>query len=159
MFARRPEQYRRTRTVLAALTLLALLGFWLFPTAPPRLLTGMGLHDVVATYSNWGWWSSTDSAPPALSSIAHQYAAFPSLHIAWAMWCGATLWRYAKGFAARVGGAMYPVVTALVILGTANHYVLDVLAGVALWWACDLTASYAVDRRLRTGSLRWTARR
>ena len=83
-YLRRSAEYAVARTVLASITISALLGFWLFPTAPPRLLPGSGFHDTLAAYSNWGWWSASDSAPRALASVANQFAAFPSLHVAWA---------------------------------------------------------------------------
>lgn len=134
---RRPRTYGGARAVLAGVTVLALLGFWLFPTAPPRLLPGSGFHDTLSDYRQWGWWGAADSAPRPMAGLANQFAAFPSLHAAWAMWCGVSLWRQARRWSVRVAGALYPVVTMLVVLGTANHYVLDVAAGVGLFWVCD----------------------
>lgn len=65
----RPAAYRRARTVLAGITAIALLGFWLFPTAPPRLLAGAGFHDTLAVYSTWGW-PAPDYGPPYRASSA-----------------------------------------------------------------------------------------
>lgn len=53
-YIKRPDSYRRARTVLAAITLTALVGFWLFPTAPPRLLTGGGFQDTLVKFGAWG---------------------------------------------------------------------------------------------------------
>jgi hypothetical protein len=142
-----PHRYRTARTVLAVLTAAALLGFWLYPTAPPRLLPGAGFHDTLAAYSGWGWWSKSDSAPRALASLANQFAAMPSLHVAWAMWCGVTVFRYAKNWTLRAVAGAYPVVTGLVVLGTANHYLLDVVAGVAMWWVADVAVRCWAARR------------
>jgi hypothetical protein len=61
----------------------------------------------------------------------------PSLHIAWAAWCGATVYRLASRRWLRILAAAYPVLTALVVLGTANHYLADVLAGAGLWALAD----------------------
>ena len=78
------------------MTASALLGFWRFPTAPPRLLTAGGFHDTLAAYSQWGWWGSDASVPAGAAAIANQFAAMPSLHMAWAAWCGATVYRLTR---------------------------------------------------------------
>jgi PAP2 superfamily len=134
----RPAAYRNARTVLAIVTASALIGFWRFPTAPPRLLTDGGFHDTLAAYRNWGWWGSDASVPAGAAAIANQFAAMPSLHMAWAAWCGATVFRLASRRWLRVLAVAYPVLTALVVLGTANHYLADVVAGAGLWLLADL---------------------
>jgi len=134
---RHPEAYRRSRTVLGVVTAAALIGFWLYPTAPPRLLAGAGFQDTVAHYSDWGWWAAQDSAPRGLTSLANQFAAMPSLHVAWALWCGITIYRLAAHRGPKLLGLAYPAVTVLVVIGTANHYLLDAIAGALLWWAAD----------------------
>lgn len=131
----RAAAYRQARTVLAIITVSALIGFWRFPTAPPRLLTGAGFSDTLAHFSNWGWWGGDASVPQGAAAIANQYAAMPSLHLAWATWCAATICTHATRRWVKVLAISYPVLTTLVVLGTANHYLLDVLAGAALWAA------------------------
>jgi hypothetical protein len=135
IFHRHRDDYRRARTVLGLITVTALLGFWRFPTAPPRLLASAGFHDTLATFSTWGWWGSDASVPAGATAIANQYAAMPSLHMAWALWCGAIIARNTRRQWIKLLGLLYPLVTALVVLATANHYLLDVLAGVAIWLA------------------------
>jgi len=141
LYRAHPGDYRPARAILALTTTGALLGFWLCPTAPPRLLAASGYHagfqDTMAHYSSWGWWPAQDSAPRGLASLANQFAAMPSLHFAWALWCGVTLIRYATTPLLRRLGTVYPLLTALVILGTANHYLLDVLAAALLWLVAD----------------------
>lgn len=134
----RPAAYRNARTVLAVVTASALLGFWKFPTAPPRLLTAGGFHDTLAAYGNWGWWGNDASVPAGAAAIANQFAAMPSLHMAWAAWCGATVFRLAARRWLRALAVAYPLLTALVVLGTANHYLADVVAGAGLWVLADL---------------------
>ena len=135
--------YGQVRTVLAVITATALVGFWRFPTAPPRLLTGAGFNDTLAHFSNWGWWGSDASVPAGAAAIANQFAAMPSLHLAWAAWCGATVYRLTRRTWTRVLALTYPILTALVVLGTANHYLLDVLAGAALWAAAEVVVPHA----------------
>jgi hypothetical protein len=81
---RRSGSYRPARTVIALISVGALVGFELYPTAPPRLLPGSGFIDTLTAYRHWGWWGASDSAPTALAGLANQFAAMPSLHMAWA---------------------------------------------------------------------------
>ena len=127
------EVYRRARTWLGVSTVLALAGFILYPTAPPRLLPGsFGFTDTMAQHADIGWWAGSASAPKGLGSMTNEFAAMPSLHVGWALWCGLMLLLYAKDRTAKVLGLLYPVVIALVVMGTANHYLLDALAGSAV---------------------------
>jgi PAP2 superfamily len=138
----RPNEYRQARTVLALITLAALAGFWWYPTAPPRLLAGAGFHDTLSQFSNWGWWGADASVPAPAAAIGNQFAAMPSLHVAWAAWCAATACRLTRHKVVHIAALAYPVLTALVVLATANHYLLDVLAGVALWGAGHVSIGY-----------------
>jgi hypothetical protein len=138
----RPMAYRQARTVLALITAAALAGFWWYPTAPPRLLAGAGYHDTLAQFSNWGWWGADASVPAAAGAIANQFAAIPSLHVAWAAWSAATVASLTRNRAVRIAAVAYPVLTAFVVLATANHYLLDVVAGVALWGVAHVTTGY-----------------
>jgi PAP2 superfamily protein len=152
----RPAAYRQARTVLIVMTVSALAGFRWFPTAPPRLLDGAGFTDTLAHFSRWGWWGS-DALPSAASSLANQYAAMPSLHVGWAVWSGATVYTLTHRRAIRVLALAYPAVTTLVVLGTGNHYLLDAVAGAALWLlAFVLVHCYAP---LRRAAMRTVARR
>jgi hypothetical protein len=62
------------------------------------------------------------------AAIANQFAAMPSLHMAWAVWCAATVFTLASHRWLRVLAVAYPVLTALVVLGTENHSLFDVVA-------------------------------
>lgn len=126
LYFRHPLRYRAMRTVLFLTTGLALIGFWLYPLAPPRMLTGDGFVDTVVKFHTWGGWGSS-----AVAKASNQFAAMPSLHLAWALWCGVTIALVARHRWVKVAGALYPAVTLFVILGTANHFVADAAAGVA----------------------------
>jgi PAP2 superfamily len=56
----------------------------------------------------------------------------PSLHCGWALWCGVMLWRHGGTRLTKVIGVAYPLLTAIVVMGTANHYLLDAVAGVVV---------------------------
>lgn len=133
IFRRRSVQYRAARTWLMLSTLLGLVGFTLLPTCPPRLLeAGHGFVDTMAQYSMYGWWGTEASAPRGLGGMTNQYAAMPSLHVGWALWCGVLLWRHARTPLVKWLGVAYPLVITVVVMGTANHYFLDAVAGAAV---------------------------
>jgi PAP2 superfamily len=125
VYVKRPLNYRSARTVLYATNAIAAFGFWFYPLAPPRLLPNHGFVDTVVKYHTWGSWGSN-----GISKVSNQYAAMPSLHIAWSLWAGITLFMLSGRWWIRALGLLYPVVTFFVILGTANHYTLDAAGGV-----------------------------
>ncbi|WP_369688988.1 phosphatase PAP2 family protein [Streptomyces sp. Wb2n-11] len=133
LFRRRTARYRAARTWLMLSTVLGLVGFTLMPTCPPRLLdAGHGFVDTMAQYSAYGWWGDAASAPRGLGSMTNQYAAMPSLHVGWSLWCGVMLWRHGRTPLMKFLGAAYPLLTTFVVMGTANHYFLDAVAGAAV---------------------------
>ncbi|MET8562585.1 phosphatase PAP2 family protein [Streptomyces flaveolus] len=133
LFRARAPHYRAARTWLMTSTFIGLIGFSLLPTCPPRLLSAdHGFVDTMAQYSAYGWWGGEASAPRGMGGMTNQYAAMPSLHVGWALWCGVMLWRHGGTRLTKVLGVVYPLVTALVVMGTANHYFLDAVAGVAV---------------------------
>lgn len=154
IFRSRPARYRAARTWLMLSTLLGLIGFTLLPTCPPRLLeAGHGFVDTMAQYSSYGWWGAQASAPRGLGGMTNQYAAMPSLHVGWAVWCGVLLWRHARTPFMRWVGVAYPVVITIVVMGTANHYFLDAVAGVVVMAAGALLTRPA----LRLADRLWAA--
>ncbi|MEU1851759.1 phosphatase PAP2 family protein [Streptomyces sp. NPDC019990] len=133
LFRSRAVRYRAARTWLMTSTLIGLIGFTLMPTCPPRLLEAShGFVDTMAQYASYGWWGGAASAPRGMGGMTNQYAAMPSLHVGWALWCGVVLWRYGGTRAAKAAGVAYPLITTLVVMGTANHYFLDAVAGAAV---------------------------
>jgi hypothetical protein len=126
LFLRHPLDYRALRTGLVVASLLALVIFWQYPLAPPRLAGG-GYVDVIDQVRVWGSWSSE-----TIKNASDQYAAMPSLHTAWAVWCGWALATRSRRRLVRVLGVAYPFVTVFVIVSTANHYIVDAVAGAAL---------------------------
>ncbi|TCJ38765.1 phosphatase PAP2 family protein [Parafrankia sp. BMG5.11] len=149
MYRRHPGRYIRARWALVFTTLISLCGFFLFPTAPPRLLPGTSYVDTMSHFEGWGWWSGGASAAPnGLEGLANQYAAMPSLHCAWALWCGFMLARFARTPLVRVIGCLYPAATVFVVMATSNHYILDAVAGWAVLGVSTLL-SLAITARGR----------
>lgn len=127
LYRYRPQHYRWLRTSIMVATGVALIGFWLYPLAPPRFLHSEGFVDPVTALHSLGLYASDASG-----SLTNQYAAMPSMHAGWSLWCGLILVKLASQKWAKALGALYPVTTVYVILSTANHYVLDAVAGIAL---------------------------
>lgn len=130
LWRRYPRAYSPARTVLIATTVIGLVCFSLIPVAPPRLLGGY--TDTMAHFSRWGWWSDAGSAPRGLGADTNQYAAMPSLHVGWALWCGWQMVRHGQHRITRYIGVAYPIVLSVVVIATANHYLVDVIAGFAV---------------------------
>jgi hypothetical protein len=120
---RRADIYQPLRSSLVLVNLLGFVVFWRFPVAPPRMLAGF--TDVVATTGAFGSWHTG-----SLASHANQVAAMPSLHIAWAGWCTVALWRISERRWLRALAVAYPCMTALAVLATGNHFLLDIVGGV-----------------------------
>ena len=164
LWRRHRGQYRRARTWLATTTVMALVGFVLFPAAPPRLMpAGFGFTDTMAEHAGVGWWGGAASAPKGLGSMTNEFAAMPSLHVGWALWCGLMLFRYAGDRTVRVLGLLYPVLITLVVLGTGNHYLFDCVAGALLLGVGALLAGpllrFTDGLRARLLFLRYSPRR
>ena len=123
---RHPGRYRLLRNTLVGINLIGLAVFWAYPLAPPRMLGSAGFVDVVAVGHAVGAWSSG-----ALASQANELAAMPSLHMAWAVWCALAVGTITPRRSVALAAWAYPVSTAFVVIATANHYLLDVIAGVA----------------------------
>lgn len=119
----RADLYRPLRNSLVLVNVIGFIVFWLFPVAPPRMLDGF--TDVVASTHAFGSWHTGP-----LASQANQLAAMPSLHMAWAAWCGLALWRISERRWVRALALLYPCMTALAVLATGNHFVLDIVGGM-----------------------------
>ena len=125
MFRSFPKRYPLWRNTLAFTTGFALIGFATFPLMPPRLLPVS--YGFVDTLDKFGALWSFDSG--AMHKISNQYAAMPSLHCAWAMWCLLVMWPQLKSGWARALLVLYPIATVYCIIVTANHYWLDAIGG------------------------------
>ncbi len=136
----RPDAYRRLRTALVLINVAGLLVFVLCPVMPLRLLPGGSYADAVAS-------AGFDTAHGPVA--ADQYAAMPSLHLAWATWTAVVAFTVLAGRRGRWLCFLYPVVTAAVVVLTGNHYTLDVLAGVAVAALALLASRVQITRRWR----------
>ncbi len=139
---RRPDLYRPLRNSLVLINVIGFVVFWAYPLAPPRLMPAAGFIDVVAVTHAWGSWQTS-----AVASQANELAAMPSLHMAWACWTAAACWQLLARYRTRLLVLLYPVVTVLVVIGTGNHFLLDVIAGIVTFVAAVGMARLLADWR------------
>jgi hypothetical protein len=149
MYRRHRENYGVARTALAISTAVGLVGYLLLPTAPPRMLDHSGLHDTLADTQAYGWWGGEGSVPRGLGSLTNQFAAMPSLHVGWAIWCGFLIATYAEHRWVKALGIAYPILTTVVVMATGNHYFLDAVAGGITMATGALLASRLPRRTVR----------
>jgi hypothetical protein len=144
---RHPEHFPIVRTTLVAATALALVGYVLYPAAPPRL-AGLGFSDTVTTHAG------INLSSDLLGTLYNPFAAVPSLHFGYALIVGVALATLASSRVVRVLGALYPLAMLLVIVGTGNHFVFDAVLGAVVvlagWLVARLLVAEppAADRRL-----------
>jgi len=133
------------RNMFAVAWALALVGYGMFPTAPPRLFPEWGFFDAVSSFTGV---SHTDS----VSALFNPYAAVPSMHVAFALMVALPLARLCKRRAARTFWTVYPLLVLFVIVTTANHFLLDAVLG-----ACTaLIAAYAARCMGRARPAAWS---
>jgi hypothetical protein len=151
---RRPHAFPFVRTTLIVSTALSLVGYVLYPAAPPRL-ANMGFADTVTSHT--GLNLSSD----LLGSLYNPIAAVPSLHFGYALIVGVALAQLASQRWLRRLGAAYPALMLLIIVATGNHFFFDAVAGfvvVAAGWlvAARLRAPAAAPVRLAAPEPTWT---
>jgi PAP2 superfamily len=123
----RRASYSRYRNAILVTTLVALVGYLTFPLAPPRMLPEYGFFDAMARYgSPWTYENS------AVGSISNQFAAMPSLHIGWALWCSWVIWKEGAFRWLRPVAVLYTSFVLLTIVATGNHYFLDAVGGLVV---------------------------
>ncbi|MGW0823534.1 bifunctional glycosyltransferase 87/phosphatase PAP2 family protein [Streptomyces sp. NPDC002845] len=127
LYVRRPADYRWARSSLGFATVLALVGFWLYPLAPPRLMPGLGIIDTVHGVQDF---SKPDYG--TLTAVTNQYAAMPSLHFGWSLWCGLVIVILAPRMWMKALGLLHPLFTFSAIVATGNHWILDAVGGAVV---------------------------
>ena len=141
LFHRHPQAYYRLRNAILLTGFVGLVVFALFPVAPPRL-TNLPLVDTVSREAG----SYRQMLPP---SLVNEYAAMPSFHAGWNMLLGIVVFGAVghwllRGAAVFVAGAM-----TIAVVVTANHYIVDVVAGIAMSLLALWVLDWAGRRRAR----------
>jgi hypothetical protein len=118
---RRPDAYRELRTWLLVALAIASIGYFLLPTAPPRLVPHLGIADTVGL-------SSHDTG--SIGGIPFDpYAAMPSMHVGWSLLVALVVFRVTRRRITRALFALHPLLMAITVTATGNHYFADEIAG------------------------------
>jgi hypothetical protein len=120
LFRHRAWAYPMMRSAIVIATVSALVVYASWPLAPPRFVLGGAVDTVISNQVVW--------AKDGAAGFVNEYAAMPSLHVGWAVWCAVvvvavlqTKWRHLAW--------LYPLTTTFVVEATANHYFLDAVGG------------------------------
>ena len=130
VYLRRHEGFNRFRNTILLANIIGLVGFVLMPTAPPWMFPHMGLVDGV------------NHSSALLKTLGNPYAAMPSLHAADALIVGWFLVSTSKTIWAKALWALWPLWVWFCVVATANHYLLDVLAGIGVAVAAILATAW-----------------
>jgi hypothetical protein len=140
---RHRDLYARLRTLLFASLGLAVIGYVFYPTAPPRLVPGLGISDTVGL-------SAHDTGSMAGIRF-NPYAAMPSMHVGWSVLLGIFGFRAARSRWLKAFFVAHPFLMVLTVTATGNHYFVDAIGGAAAAFAAILLISAV--RRLRSRRL------
>jgi membrane-associated phospholipid phosphatase len=136
---RHRDVFFRLRDGMVISGFLGMFVFATYPMAPPRL-AGLGLTDTLTERT-----ASYRILQPA--QFTDQYAAMPSLHAGWDLLVGMAIVSASTLLVGKVIGYALPVLMAISVVVTANHYVLDVVAGVSLALLGHAIAAWPARRR------------
>jgi len=119
VYLRRHERFARFRNTILLANVIGLVGYVVMPTAPPWMFPGRGFVDGVNHESGIG-------------ALANPYAAMPSLHAADALIVGVCLFVACRRWYVKALWALWPAWVWFCVMATANHFLLDVLAGIGV---------------------------
>ena len=140
LYIRRNDSFYFVRNMFMVAMALALVGYTLYPTAPPRLFTEFGFVDTITDFSN----VNHDSA--LVKVFVNPYAAVPSMHCAFALMIAVPGVRLSHHLWAKAFWAVYPLVVFWVVVVTANHYWVDGAIGALVAVAAALVAQRLLAR-------------
>jgi membrane-associated phospholipid phosphatase len=126
VYFRHHERFAWFRNWLIFANLVGLVGYVVFPTAPPRMFPEWGFVDTLAQYS------SVNHSSGLIAFAANPYAAMPSLHAMDALIVGVVMFGLVRSRLAKALWVAWPAWVAFTVIATGNHYWLDVVAGFAL---------------------------
>ena len=123
IYLRRNDSFYFVRNTFIVAMVVALAGYALFPTAPPRLMPQWGFSDSVGQFTH------LNAQQGALGVLFNPYAAVPSMHVCIALITGGSMSRLVRAPLARALWMAYPLFIVFVVVATGNHYLIDVALG------------------------------
>jgi membrane-associated phospholipid phosphatase len=124
IYFRRNDSFYFVRNMFMIAMAIALVGYALYPTAPPRLMPEWGFTDSISQFLGV---PHLDNSPE--SAFLNLYAAVPSMHVCFAVMVGFPMARLVKHWPAKIAWSLYPLWITFVVVATGNHYLTDVFLG------------------------------
>jgi membrane-associated phospholipid phosphatase len=140
IYLRRNDSFYFVRNMFVIAMAFALVGYALYPTAPPRLMPAWGFTDSIQQFTG----ITVEHGPS--SALLNFYAAIPSMHVCFAMMIGWPMARLVKHRWAAVLWAVYPLFITFVVIATGNHYLTDVVLGALTAIASSVLAGKLLAR-------------
>jgi membrane-associated phospholipid phosphatase len=147
LYIARNHAYYFVRNMFLVAMLFALVGYVLFPTAPPRFLPEWGFQDPVADFFG-------DGAAQTASVLYNPYAAMPSMHVAFALMVAVPAFQLVRHRVIKVAWLFYPLLVTFVVISTGNHFWLDGAVG-ALVAGCSALIAIAAFAPLKPEAWAW----
>lgn len=126
LYFRRRHEYTVCRDALLLSGAISLVIYHLYPVMPPRLLPSGEFVGTVEEYSNFSYQAAS------MQAFVNPYAAVPSLHFGWAVVIGGAMFWTLRQPLLRGSGLLLPWLQMAAIVFTANHYIVDALAGLVV---------------------------
>jgi membrane-associated phospholipid phosphatase len=140
LYLRHNDRFYFVRNMFVVAMGLALIGYLLLPTAPPRFFPELGFVDTIAYYVN----VKHDSGFVTL--FFNPYAAVPSMHVAFSLLIAGPAVMIVRRKAVKALWALYPLVVSFVVIVTGNHWAMDALAGAAVAATAALVSKHVLSR-------------
>lgn len=153
VYARRTEHFARVRNALLGANFASLIVLFVYPVAPPRMVPGSGFVDTLDA-------NAVSLHSRLIEILNNAYSAMPSLHASYAIVLAVAGVTLVRSRPLKVVWALYPLLVCYSVVATANHFVLDLAAGVAALGAAPLVdriAALEARRRLRPRLLAWAS--
>ncbi len=141
IYLRRNDSFYFVRNTFMVAMAIALVGYALYPTAPPRLMPAWGFTDSISQFLGT---PHVDAGPA--KALLNLYAAVPSMHVCFAVMIGVPMARLARSWPARLTWRAYPLLVTFVVVATGNHYLTDVVLGTLTAGASALAAQRLLAR-------------
>lgn len=147
VFTLHHDRYQEIRNTFLVILGTGLAIYILFPLAPPRLFPYTGFVDTLKLYSGINY------DQQSIAMLYNPFAAMPSLHVGFALFTGIGIIKVGRRKIHWIIGIGYPLLMATAVIGTANHYILDVIVGslitIAAYLIVPRMTRRVVERRER----------
>jgi membrane-associated phospholipid phosphatase len=140
LYLRHNDRFYFVRNMFVVAMGVALVGYLLLPTAPPRFFPELGFVDTLSYYVN----VKHDSGLVTL--FFNPYAAVPSMHVAFALLIAGPAMLVVKRKVFKALWVLYPFVVTFVVVVTGNHWIMDALAGAAVAATAAIVSARVLSR-------------